>query len=85
VKITKARLKEIIKEEISNHLNEEDQWRQDLKPVEISYVKAVLHAMDSAVELGIRFDKIATAIDGHIKQKGYDQPHKSAYEKHKEY
>ncbi len=83
MKLTKKHLIKLIKEEITNHLNEEDQWRDNLKGVEISYVKAVLGAIDSAVELGIRFDKIAAAIDEHIVQKGYDQPHKSAYEKHR--
>ena len=71
MKLTAKQLKRIIKEEITNRLNEEDQWKQGLDGIDITHVKQILNAMDRAVVLGIAFDKIAAAIAGHIEQKGY--------------
>lgn len=71
MKLTKNVLVKLIKEEITNHLNEEDQWKQGLDGIDTTHVKQILNAMDRAVALGIAFDKIAAAIAGHIEQKGY--------------
>jgi len=71
MKLTEKQIRRVIQEELANHLNEEDQWKQGLDGIDTTHVKQILNAMDRAVALGIAFDKIAAAIAGHIEQRGY--------------
>jgi len=78
MKLTKRKLINLIKEEVVNHLTEEEHWKQELQPIDIANINKILTAIDTAAELGVSLDKIAAAIDGHI-----SKPQLSAYEKHR--
>ena len=78
MKLTKRKLIQLIKEEIASRLTEEDQWKQELQPIDIASINKILTAIDTAAELGVSLDKIAVAIDEHM-----SKPRLSAYEKHR--